>query len=1496
MKALVISLLILMFVPGLFAQPRKITPEVIRKFKDTHPGVDVDALLQFIDREKRKWVRRHQAALKRAKQLGLPIRFRSRDGRIAELQYFEGRMPVYYIAFNLNAARTISTDKAWEVPYNLSGTGINIGQWDEGKIYTDHEEFLNSIIEWSDDSTNVNISDHSTEVAGTMIAEGKNSDAHGMAPSAQVHAYDWKNDISEMGHENFFSNISNHSYGKTTGWTFIENHPLYGNVWAWAGNVNVDSYEDYKFGFYTPDSKAIDSLTYLNPYFLPVIAAGNDRDEYPGAAIGHLHLDDGDFHDDVHSPDGNNGYDCLPGGYQTAKNPLVVGAIHDIPDGHQNPDDIMMSSFSSWGPTDDGRIKPDIVANGTELITTGILDSVDYDTVSGTSFAAPSVTGSMALILEYFKQYGYLSIYGSTLKALVIHSADDAGNPGPDYVYGWGLMNTLEALKIIDQEISDSTGSHIKEIDYSEPTDLYIQSDGFSGYIKVTVCWFDPGHDTLQATLDPITPMLVNDIDIELESSNNQRFYPYILDPSNPNSSAVQGVNSIDNVEQIFAESLESNFTLHITHKGAIKYGHQKLSIIVTGGKFVPEPPKDYIVHVDQQLSSTASVGTVKFWNYNSNDWSSPVSVPYDKPVPENDPYVSVHASTNIIKDEKFNYWVPDNVHFIWDTWMISGDKDLISQFKPVGSAVFKKPVFVATNESIESSLEFKDPWFIDRQDSSYFYTNQNDPHANKPKGFRNKGMENAPFYSLTLPATIKLTEPRQGVFLNQNPQFQQGKPIYSVRASQYQRLPFRSDSVSAYFLQWEGHSDSVSFQYPTQRETGVVFKLPGATVRATYDAALLVEDTDALQHNNQSKLAYVNGSFHLVYEENGNIYYTRSSDNGYSWSREEKVNAVNGNCSSPAVAVNSDGSLIAVVWEQYNEVHIRIRSASGWKSDVLLEHFTITSNPGFLATPVVSYGMNTFQVVWRIKNSLWGDGLRLVAFDGVANSAGTAITVPNTNGNSRYPTLAFNGQNTFYLAWEENGTIYYSEFRYDDSGFLDCEDPQTCQSGDYCFGVCKEDASSGSGYSGAGYPSIAVNSAREAQLAWQAHSVAMEVDVVVHARRSSSGTWSYNSFVDSHAEADYRRPVLRGFPMHGFNSNNALRLVWWEWPSNSIYIGKYNGSSWSVQKPGWVGYTPTISENWGTDNSVRLVYRKYTSTPYLLKDTDAVVSLSQAAGSNLAVGMTKGYRYRLEPGGIPLVVEISQVESAGQAVRAEAVHRRDATGTCVLQSSFSARDSRVVNYWLVVESPQWEQLAKAGYTAGDLQLVVDAVDARDGHLLGRLQTVDLLAGWRDVKDTLQVRIPAYSVPYRVEWRLTTTGEPVAVGEPVVVNYLGGVSTVTEGDKPLAEQLKGGSRSLPQTYVLEPAYPNPFNPSTTIGYALPEASEVALEVYNVQGQRIRELVGGRQPAGWHAVVWDGRNSNGKPVPSGVYVVRMTAHPVSGTGNTFVASRKVVLMK
>ncbi len=80
--------------------------------------------------------------------------------------------------------------------------------------------------------------------------------------------------------------------------------------------------------------------------------------------------------------------------------------------------------------------------------------------------------------------------------------------------------------------------------------------------------------------------------------------------------------------------------------------------------------------------------------------------------------------------------------------------------------------------------------------------------------------------------------------------------------------------------------------------------------------------------------------------------------------------------------------------------------------------------------------------------------------------------------------------------------------------------------------------------------------------------------------------------------------------------------------------------------------------------------------------------------------------------------------------------------------------------------------------------------------------------------------------------------------------------------------------ALPERVDLAQNYPNPFNPSTTIGFELPAAAEVELVVYNLQGQRVRRLVQGQQPAGVHSVVWDARDENGTPVPTGLYYYRL----------------------
>jgi hypothetical protein len=91
------------------------------------------------------------------------------------------------------------------------------------------------------------------------------------------------------------------------------------------------------------------------------------------------------------------------------------------------------------------------------------------------------------------------------------------------------------------------------------------------------------------------------------------------------------------------------------------------------------------------------------------------------------------------------------------------------------------------------------------------------------------------------------------------------------------------------------------------------------------------------------------------------------------------------------------------------------------------------------------------------------------------------------------------------------------------------------------------------------------------------------------------------------------------------------------------------------------------------------------------------------------------------------------------------------------------------------------------------------------------------------------------------------------------------------------------------------SHPNPFNPSTTISYALPENSSVRLEIVDMAGRRVMSLIDDTRPAGSHSVVWNGRNSNGAPLASGIYLYRFTAAPISGS-KPFTESGKLVLVK
>lgn len=506
------------------------------------------------------------------------------DGRSALLVDVRNGIPVYLAGLNSEAAITTgaSVVQSGVSGIKLEGEGILIGVWDEGSV-KNHIEFGDRVVskELADDRT------HATHVTGTLIASGVNPSARGMAPKATVTDWYFNNDLAEMAAlakpDQSSLLLSNHSYGTVTGWT------KFNNIWTWSGDPSISLDEDFRFGFYGHKAADLDELANLAPYYTIVWAAGNDRGE-PG--------------DGTRPPDcnGGSGYDCIIP-ESVAKNIITVGAINKIPS-YSGPASVVMSNFSSWGPTDDGRIKPDLVGAGVNLFSLTADGTDTYGFSSGTSMATPNVTGSLALLQELCKKlHGGQVMRSATLKALAIHTAKEAGVlPGPDYRFGWGVLDVNEASKLLSKEDGIQTVIREEVLNEGEQYELIIMPK-VDQKITATIVWNDPAAVPLADALDPTQSMLVNDLDLRLIAENGIEYYPWLLDPSSPGAQAIKGDNYRDNVERLeFAFPQAKPYRLVISHKGKLKGGQQAFSLILT--------------------YQSSQVGKVYYWIGDAGSWS----------------------------------------------------------------------------------------------------------------------------------------------------------------------------------------------------------------------------------------------------------------------------------------------------------------------------------------------------------------------------------------------------------------------------------------------------------------------------------------------------------------------------------------------------------------------------------------------------------------------------------------------------------------------------------------------------------------------------------------------------------------------------------------------------------------------------------------------------------------------------------------------------------
>ena len=608
-----------------------------------------------------------------AARLGVERKKEIGNGRYAILAGEIDGEPIWIGSHNQFAAASISADELWPTnltPWpsastglGLTGTNITLGMWEaEGYARESHHEFQGRVVQM--DRTNGTSHFHATGVAGTMAASGHlfytnfyGFAIRGVAFEAYVDAFDIRFFSSELadaaaGDTNAPGlRLSNHSWGTVNAWSRQSFSYYIGtnqidviNGWVWNGLLNPLYPEDPKFGMYRSDQPDGTGCNQLDGFLstnatrhLLVYSAGNDRFSgpqsnppvyygFPSTNAVQIFVSPGENDRDwISGDDDTYGFDTMspPG---TAKNVLTVGSVLDVFHvidssaylGYTTNSPIWLSSFSAVGPTDDGRIKPDVMAVGQSNsyirnfgIRTPDSDSdTGYQDLAGTSFAAPGVTAGLALSLQ---RRGQLfpdwnadidDCRGSTLKALAIHTADNLWNPGPDYLMGWGLFNAVSAVRQIELDAAEGRGTHIKEIELAVgQTNSWLVSLDNSPF-KVTAVWSDlPGNPSTNNIVDDPTPMLVNNLDIRVETENGtQTFMPWVLNPDLTNKSAVTrsapattGYDNRNNVEQVAIASPAPGFyRIIVTHSGGLPGGampgNQWVSVLSSGD--TPLSPK----------------------------------------------------------------------------------------------------------------------------------------------------------------------------------------------------------------------------------------------------------------------------------------------------------------------------------------------------------------------------------------------------------------------------------------------------------------------------------------------------------------------------------------------------------------------------------------------------------------------------------------------------------------------------------------------------------------------------------------------------------------------------------------------------------------------------------------------------------------------------------------------------------------------------------------
>ncbi len=486
-------------------------------------------------------------------------------------------------------SNTIATAYSGGLKYD--GTGVSVALNDDGVIgpHIDYQgRLINQYISF-------NNGDHGDHCGGIIFgAANMNPTARGMAFGANLGVY---------GVSSSFAN------------TYQAFDSIYNHYNTNEIRITSTSYGDGNNAGYTSRARLMDQQINTMPELIHVFSAGNSGTSNFGYGAG-------------------AGWGNITGGHKQAKNVIAVGNLSDV--------DVLASS-SSRGPAKDGRIKPDICAVGTNVYST--MDVNAYQYLSGTSMACPGVSGVLAQLYHAYKDlHNNAQPPSSLMKAIVLNTADDLGNSGPDFRFGYGRINARRAYGIIE-----NNQYSFDSVSQGATKTHTISVPAGTAEVRIMVYWHDK-----EATAGALKA-LVNNLDISVQSPSAQTFLPWVLN-STPtatalNSLAVRGVDSLNNVEQVTINTpAAGNYTLSVSGT-AVPFGPQKYVVVY---EFV----KDEITVTYPMGGESLVPGTSEIirWDAYGNTGNFTASYSLDSGITWNT------LSTTIGGSLRYFYWTVPNV------------------------------------------------------------------------------------------------------------------------------------------------------------------------------------------------------------------------------------------------------------------------------------------------------------------------------------------------------------------------------------------------------------------------------------------------------------------------------------------------------------------------------------------------------------------------------------------------------------------------------------------------------------------------------------------------------------------------------------------------------------------------------------------------------------------------------------------------------------------